>query len=145
MSGTSKNAILQFMRSHSLAVQTSVSTSGLPQAAVVGFVVSDNFEIVFDTVESTRKVRNLRQNPNIALVIGGFTAGDERSVQLEGVIDEPVGAELDRLREIYFAQFPEGRERLSWPGLIHLRVKPTWLRYSDFNQVPPDIVELGFP
>jgi hypothetical protein len=39
--------------------------------------------------------------------------------------------------------FPDGRERLTWPGLIHVRVRPRWLRYSDFSSTPPLIVEMA--
>ena len=63
-------ALLDFLRSHRLAVEASVSPTGAAQAAVVGFAISDQFEIVFDTLVSTRKAENLRQNPKIALVIG---------------------------------------------------------------------------
>ena len=48
-------ALLEFMRSEKYAVQTSVSPSGLPQAAVVGIAVTDRFEVVFDTDASSRK------------------------------------------------------------------------------------------
>jgi hypothetical protein len=71
--------LLEFLRSHRLAVQASVSSASRPQAAVIGIAVSDRFEIVFDTLETTRKAQNLRHNSNIALVIGGLTAGDERT------------------------------------------------------------------
>jgi general stress protein 26 len=135
--------LLQFMRGHSLAVQTSVSPSVAPQAAVVGFVVTDDFEVFFDTLEVTRKIHNLRRNPKIAFVIGGLTNGDERTVQYEGVAEEPVGAELERLQELYFRRFPDGRERQSWPGLVYVRARPTWIRYSDFNRTPPEMVEFG--
>src|SRR5205814_3855852 len=66
-------------------VQSSVSALNHAQAAVVGFAVSEAFEIIFDTLDSTRKVANLRANPRIALVIGGLDAGDERTVQYEGI------------------------------------------------------------
>ncbi len=36
--------LLQFMRAHRYAVQASVSAAGLPQAALVGIVVTDGFE-----------------------------------------------------------------------------------------------------
>lgn len=72
------------MRLHKLAVQTSASPTGAPQAALVGFAVTDQFEIVFDTLETTRKAQNLRKNSRIALVIGGWISGDERTVQYEG-------------------------------------------------------------
>ena len=71
--------LLQFMRSEKYAVQTSVTPGGAPQAAVVGIAVSDQFEIVFDTLASSRKARNLRANAAIALVIGGTRDGDERT------------------------------------------------------------------
>jgi general stress protein 26 len=136
--------ILAFMRRHSLAVQASVSPSNSPQAAVVGFIVTDAFEVFFDTLDSTRKVSNLRQNSQVALVVGGLTDGDERTVQYEGIADEPKGLELERLKEDYFVRFPDGRARQTWPGLIYMRIHPHWLRFSDFNEVPPDIVELNF-
>ncbi len=73
--------------------------------------------------------------------MGGLLPGDERTVQYEGVADLPAGEELEQVRQLYFSVWPDGRERLSWPGLIHLRVRPTWIRYSDFNRAPPLIVE----
>ena len=136
-----REALLDFMRSEKYAVQTSVSPAGLPQAAVVGIAVSDRFEIVFDTVDSSRKAPNLRANSAIALVIGGTRDGDERTVQYEGIADEPSGGELDRLLDVYYARFPDGRQRREWKGLIYVRVKPTWIRYSNFNADPPEIVE----
>jgi len=133
--------LLQFLRGHRLAVEASVSPSLGAQAAVMGFAISDEFEIIFDTLESTRKVVNLRQNPRVAFVIGGLRPGDERTAQYEGVADEPSGAELDRLTEIYYRVYPDGRARRSWAGLIYVRLRPTWIRYSDYNVDPPQIVE----
>jgi pyridoxine/pyridoxamine 5'-phosphate oxidase len=135
--------VLEVMRRQKLVVQASVSPGGAPQAAVVGCAVSDDFEIVFDTVDSTRKAKNLRDNHAIALVLGGWAPGNERTVQYEGVADEPAGAELERLKALYYSVFPDGPSRLSWPGLIYVRVRPRWLRYSNFSQDPPEIVELG--
>jgi general stress protein 26 len=66
-----------------------VSQGDAPQAAVVGFIVTDDFEIFFDTVDTSRKVPNLRRNPRVAFVVGGTMSGDERTVQYEGVADEP--------------------------------------------------------
>lgn len=135
--------LLQFLRQHRLTVEASVTPSLGAQAAVMGFAISDEFEIIFDTLNSTRKVVNLRQNPRVAFVIGGLHSGDERTVQYEGIADEPSGAELDRLREIYYRVYPDGRARRSWPGLIYVRVRPTWIRYSDYNVNPPQIVEFS--
>jgi general stress protein 26 len=135
-----RDEVVAFLRRHKLAVQASVAPSGAPQAAVVGFAVSDELEIVFDTVTTSRKYRNLRADPRIALVIGW---DHEITAQIEGIADFPVGAELDRVRECYFLAYPDGRDRLTWPGITHVRVRPTWVRYSDFARDPPLIYELG--
>lgn len=139
-----RTELLQFMRRFHFAVQSSVSSVGGPQAAVIGIVVTNDFEIVFDTLQQSRKVQNLRRDGRIALVIGGAD-GEERTVQYEGVVDEPRGEDLERLKALYLARFPDGVDRQSWPGLIYLRSRPTWIRHSDFGTTPPTIVEFAFP
>jgi pyridoxine/pyridoxamine 5'-phosphate oxidase len=107
------------MRNHRYAVQGSAHATGAPQSAVVGIAVSEDFEIVFDTIDVSRKGQNLRRRADIAFVFGGLAPNDERTVQYEGVADEPTDAERTRLTELYFAVFPDGRERQKWPGLIY--------------------------
>jgi hypothetical protein len=57
--------------------------------------------------------------------------------------DDDHGAERERILQLYLARFPDGRERLAWPGVIHIRVRPIWIRYSNFNLNPPEFVELS--
>lgn len=106
-----------------------MAAQGAPQAAVVGYAVSDGLELIFDTLASTRKAQNLRRDPRIAVVVW---AG-EQTLQLEGVADEPTGEDLLRLKRIYLAAFPDGVERESWPGISYVRVRPNWARFSDFG------------
>lgn len=134
-------ALLQFVRSHRYAVQSSVHLDGAPQSAVVGIAVSDDFEIVFDTIATSRKGQNLRRCGQIAFVIGGLDEKDGRTVQYEGRADEPTGPDRDRLIDLYLHVFPDGRERQQWPGLIYIRASPTWVRYSNYNVEPPEIRE----
>lgn len=136
-------SLLSFLKNHRYAVQSSTHATGGPQSAVVGVAVSDDFEIIFDTLESSRKAQNLRERPEIALVIGGLSDGEEQSVQYEGLVDEPEGPDRIRLVELYLSVFPDGVERQSWPGLIYFRAKPTWIRYSDYSVEPAEIVELN--
>ncbi len=132
-------ALLEFLRKHRWAVEASVSAGGAPQAAVIGVATSDQLELVFDTLDTTRKCQNLRHDPRIALVIGW---DDAQTVQLEGVADEPTGGERDRLIEVYLAAFPDGEERRRWDGITYWRVRPRWVRYSDFRGASPRVVEL---
>ena len=122
--------VVAFLRHHRLCVQGSVSASGAPQAAVVGFAVTDNLEIVFDTIGTSRKITNLRRDPRITIVVGW---DDEQTVQIEGIADEPRGAELERLKAAYFAVYPDGVDRQAWKDITYVRVAPRWVRYSDFR------------
>ena len=141
MTTPDRSTHLQFLRTHRLASVSSVGPAGGPQAAAVGIAVSDSLEIVFDTLSSSRKAHNFAREPRVAMVIGGLQEGEEQTVQLEGIADVPSGAELERLKQVYYATWPDGPSRLSWPGLIYVRVRPTWLRYSDYRSTPPMIVE----
>ena len=131
--------LLVFMRHHSLAVQSSVTKKGAPQASVVGIITTETFEIFFDTLDSTRKCQNLRDDRRIAFVI----YDESRTVQYEGNVTEPTDAKLQMLKQQYFKVFPEGRERESWPGITYFLARPTWIRYSDYSGSEPAIFEFG--
>jgi pyridoxine/pyridoxamine 5'-phosphate oxidase len=137
-------ALLNFMRAHRWAIEATSSPDNEPQAAIVGIAVTEELELVFDTLASSRKAKNLRANPRMALVIGGWNDADPRTVQYQGVADFPDGAALEQLKKTYFAAFPDGPTRLSWPGITYVRVKPRWVRFSDFTVEPPLICELSF-
>lgn len=132
--------LVRFAGRHKLGVLATVSPGGAPEAAVVGVAVTGDLELVFDTLGSTRKAQNLRRDPRIAFVIGW---DEEQTLQYEGIADEPSGAELERLKAIYFAAFLDGPSRQSWAGITYFRVRPTWVRYSDFRSVQPLILELS--
>lgn len=133
--------LLERLRAHRYAVQSSVAATGAPQSAVVGVAVTDAFEIVFDTLEDSRKAVNLARDPRVAFVLGSVAPDASWSLQVEGVADRPSGEERERLVRAYLAVFPDGVERQSWPGLTYFRVRPRWIRAMDFASSPPDIVE----
>jgi pyridoxine/pyridoxamine 5'-phosphate oxidase len=132
--------LLAFLRKHRLAVVSTVR-DGAPQAAVVGIAVTDVLEIIFDTLTASRKYANLRTDPHAALVIGWDA---EQTVQYEGIADFPTGAELEACKQVYFAAWPDGPERETWPSIAYVRVRPRWVRFSDFGAVPVRIEEMRF-
>ena len=95
MSALSKSELYEFVSVHRYGVVATTHADGSAESAFVGIAASRELEIYFDTVGETRKAGNLRRDPRIAMVIGGE---DERSVQLEGVADEPKDSELDALK-----------------------------------------------
>ena len=132
--------VAQFVAAQQLAVVATLGPDGAPQAAVVGVALTDRFELVFDSVESSRKIGNLRRDQRVAVAVGG-TMQDERTVQVDGIADEPEGDEGERIRDAYFRRWPDGRDRVSWAGITHVRITPRWLRFSDWAASPVVAVE----
>lgn len=144
------------IRHFRLAVLATTSGDYQPEAAVVGIAITRELEVVFDTVRSSRKYRNLIAQPKVALVIGWR---NETTIQFEGDAVELGASENDGhrgsdalnpgtsddvYRETYYAVFPDGRDRTAtWEGLTHFVIRPRWIRYSNFNE-PVSIEELRF-
>jgi general stress protein 26 len=134
--------LYEFMSRSKYAVLSTVTLDGLPESALVGFVVTPDLKIFFDTVSSSRKYRNLVNNQAIAFVMGWES---EQTVQYEGTAKIPSPDELEEFLLIYFHVFPDGRDRKeNWKDLVYFSVEPKWIRYSDFGS-PPVIEELRFP
>jgi hypothetical protein len=130
--------VYELAATQKLAVVSSIGPGGSPQSALVGIAVTPELEIVFDTLNTTRKYRNLIAAPECSFVIG---CSSEVTIQYEGVAEEPAGAERERWKEIYFRTWPECREHEKWPGIKWFAVRPLWIRYSNFDRQPPEIAE----
>jgi PPOX class probable F420-dependent enzyme len=133
-----RGELVTFIRERGLAVVATRGPDGAPQAALIGVAATDRAEVVFDTLASSRKYRNIEAAPDVALVIGWE---DEVTVQCEGPADIPTGLDRDRCVSAYFDQYPDGRERAKDPDVVHVRVRPRWVRYSDYRPARPVVRE----
>lgn len=133
-----------FIQNCRFGVLATVSKSGAPQSALVGIAITEQLEIIFDTVKSSRKYPNLIARPTCSFVIDGWGAA-EQTVQYEGVAEELASPAREQYQETYFKAWPDGPARMSWPGIVYFVVQPIWIRYSDFDRNPPLIREFSFP
>jgi len=135
MSGFGRPELLAYMRSHKLAVVSSLAKEGAPQSALVGVATTDDLEIVFDTVDKSRKHANMVRDRRVSVA---FSGPAEQTLQCEGICAPvPVqGNDGAHYRETYYRAWPDGRARLSWEGLVYWRIEPKWARYSDFDRGP---------
>jgi pyridoxine/pyridoxamine 5'-phosphate oxidase len=134
-----KAAYSEFLAARKLAVLGTVTPGGQPQGALVGYAVTEELEFVFDTLRDSRKYRNLMAYPAASLVVGWES---EDTVQADGRAEELTGEALERYQKAYFEAWPDGVERLSWPGITYFVFRPSWMRYSDFSKDPPFIHEI---
>jgi hypothetical protein len=129
-----QSELLAYLRSQRLGMLGTLAPSGDPQGALVGYAITPDLELVFDTLRTTRKYRNMIANPRVSFTVGNTVgSGDERTVQYEGIAEELAGEPLARLQPVYFATWPDGVNRRQWPHITWFVIRPRWIRYSDFN------------
>lgn len=125
-----KQTVLDFLKGMDLgAVATSSPKSG-PEVALVNFAMTDDLELVFETIQDTRKCINLQEDPRVAFMAW---RGDQ-TLQYEGTADEPDDNPRSDLLDVYFKNVPDALSHRGWPGLVYVRVKPRWLRLSQYGQ-----------
>jgi general stress protein 26 len=129
------NDLRNYLQQHRIAVLATVNDQGAPEAALVGVAVTDELDLVFDTLAATRKHANLRRCPRTAVV---FSGPGECTVQYEGEASllDPEAAASAPFLAAYYAAWPDGRARAAWPGLVYWRVRPRWARYADYASGP---------
>ena len=125
--------VFDIVRQKRLAVVSTVDNSVAPEAALVGFALTERNEIVFDTLGSSRKAVNIANRPAAALVIGW---DNDITVQIEGDARRPQGDDLTYAKAAYFREWPGGRARENWPDIAYIVVKPRWMRYANYAGAP---------
>ena len=133
--------VYRFMNAEKLGVLSTATKAGRPESALMGIAVTPGLEIIFDTVRSSRKYVNLKENPRVAWVVGCTT---EITVQYEGEAEELEGEELAKYKEVYFQKFMDGPARENWAGITYFVVRPKWVRYCDYNPGQRRIEEQTF-
>lgn len=129
-----KSELLAYLESQRLGTLGTLSPAGEPQGALVGYAVTPGFEVLFDTVRTSRKYGNMLANPRVSFTVADTRgSGEERTVQYEGFAEELSADQLVRLRPLYYATWPDGIAREQWPDITWFVIHPRWIRYSDFN------------
>ncbi len=137
-----KSKLRDFINGRGVGVVSTVNAGGAPEAALVDIAATADLEIVFHAIETTRKSANLRRDPRIALVVGGWDGLE--TLQYEGIADEPEEPEREALKRLYFASCSRASGRAGWPGLTYFRIRPKWLRFSTYA-LPWSVEEMTFP
>lgn len=137
-----KEFLFEFIKQNKFAVVSTISVNRMPQSACVGIAVTPDLKLLFDTTMDSRKYENLMHIPRVSFVIGWENA---ITVQYEGIAVHIPKDSIDEKFNTYFEVFPDGLDRnKNWKNITYFMVEPTWIRYSDFNEVVPKIDEMHF-
>jgi general stress protein 26 len=134
-----KDLILAFIKRNRIAVISTVGENK-PESAVLEFGETSNLELIIDTFISSRKYKNFQTNKNVSFVIGW---DNDITVQYEGVAQEIKGKEAEKYKQVYWKKNPEARRWESVEGITYFKVTPKWIRYSDLNKEPWEIIEIS--
>lgn len=137
----SKKEILAFIDGRRHISLSTINSDDKPESAIVGFGQTDDFQIVFGTKDTSRKYKNLLNNPNVSVIIGWDHAG---TVQYEGVARMLEGDEIETYTEVHFAKHPNSRQYKDHPNEVYFLIEPKWLRFTEVAYDPWRITELTF-
>ena len=123
-----------------LGVLATADKDGTPECAVVGYAAKDDGTIILNTNKNTRKVKNIKENNKVAVVIGW--SFHDKNVQYEGtaeIIDRD-HPEFTACEEFFFTTNPSAVKFKS-PDTIHIRITPTFVKMLDLTVTPPQNAE----
>lgn len=138
-----KERIFELIKSNVYAVVSTSNRAGHPESALVGVSETENYELVFATNDNTRKIENIRNNPNVAIVIGGAD-GSLKSVQIEGVARIIAAEDALDYAENHYKKIPSAKDHFKDKGECFIVITPLWARYTSFDSKSPDIFEEHF-
>lgn len=124
-----------------LCVLATSTKKAKPECSVLSYAVEDDLSIILSTHKSSRKCTYIKENSQVALVFGW--AFNQPNIQYEGVasiIEE--GEEYKEYEKLFFSANPYARV-FKKPETIFIVVKPTWIRWTNFMHIPPEIKEIN--
>lgn len=137
--------ILAFLKNWPMATISTIMPGLLqPESALIAFAQTDKLEIIFESFADTRKWRNLQKNQHVALVVG-WDVKRHITLQYEGLANAIPVSEIEKYATIFLAKdTPCSETFLHDPRVRLFKVRPTWIRYSDYTGTVPVIFEKSF-
>ncbi|MCL5008863.1 MAG: pyridoxamine 5'-phosphate oxidase family protein [Patescibacteria group bacterium] len=135
-----KRKVLRFLKQHHMGVIATLGGSQ-PEAAAIDFSETAELEVVFTTLAFYRKYKNLRKNSRVAFVVGGE---EKITLQYEGVAEELSVKAFAKYLKRHVQKNPVEKKFAAMPEARFFKVRPVWLRYSDFAAQPNNIFEINF-
>jgi len=134
---------LDFLRKQKIAFVSTSSRHGDPQVAMVYCAVDDDFTFNFIATSGSRKIKNIKSNPHVAIAVGSVEdlitvqCGGHAEILDYGDVDIRRGGEIIHkvMSQSGLTNSPEWPILLSFPKteLSIFTVKPQWMSLLDLN------------
>ncbi len=127
--------ILNYLSSERVGVLALEMMDGSPHAATVHFAHQDDpFAFYFETYREYRKAEALygREVSRASFVVG-CTEDDNKTLQLDGIVELLKPEEKAAFDRIYLGKFPNKKEKSVDPKFVFFKFTPTWWRFTDWT------------
>lgn len=132
--------ISNFLSNHHLAVLATCGKKKSPECAVVGYSLDGQLELVFATYQHTQKVANLGKKAKVAFAIGSDKGA---TMQYEGIATLVTQKDTAQVAERHYALVPTAAKYVGTETQVLYRVKPCWVRLTDYHADPWTMNEIG--
>lgn len=126
-----------------LCVIATSTKDGKSECAVMGYSILNDLTVVLCTDKTSRKWKNLKENPKLSLTFGW--SFDTPNIQYDGICElVENGAELETCEKTYFLSHPEAEEFKDLPETVYIKATPKWVRLTDYSTNPERFEEKEF-
>ena len=133
---------LEFIKAAPPCVIATSDPSGRTEAAMVYAFPNEEFTFFLSTNSNSRKAENIRKNPRVSLVFGNPEL--MTTVQVDGNIRILEGEEALAAKGFIISADITQRLHVAKEPLMLMELKPAWMRFSAFMDVPETIYEKTF-
>lgn len=132
----SLNNANKFLEGQKTCVIASIDSDGKPEAAAIGFYhdPANSYKILIGTNKASRKYANLKNNPNVAMVMG---INGAQTVQIEGTAEEVSVSLIAAQLDAYFTKSPTARKFAEVQSQTYFLITPNWLRHTNYQEDQP--------
>ncbi len=129
-----KRAIQDVLTANLMTIISTVSESGQPQSALVGFAEDEDNNLYFQTKETSRKAANLQLSNKVSFVIG-WEVASLTTLQYQGTAERVTSeTEISAFKQRFIDKKSPAAQYLENPDVQFYKVTPTWLRYSNYKE-----------
>lgn len=139
------NKIIKFLANNKVCSLTTLLPNGSPHAAALHYShKNEPLELYFSTENTSLKCQALLKGDlTKASVVVGFSEEEWITLQMDGeakaIFDKD---ELKAVQIMHYSKHPDSKKYKDDPETIFLKFTPKWLRYTDYNKDPAEVLEI---
>jgi general stress protein 26 len=142
MNEEQKEKIKNFLKNNKFAVIATNSSSGYPESAIVGFLGTDEGDIIFRSLSDSRKNQNIKINPKVSLVVLSDNK-EWKTLQIEGLARLLTTEEVSMVEDEHCEKNKAYEAYKSNPLNEYFIVEPVLFKYSDLSVAPQEVFEFS--